>query len=501
MARTRVFATDPRTRRKVDGVSEHSRAGYYIIDPHTHKRRTFGKGLEALDRAKVAYARIVAAENGITAIRQELELAPDLHPLYERMQPTKYAQAFPERTPAPPENPVNPDGERLTVAQVGELYREWYVRERCDRSAAEAKAAALNEAKLSAHRAALATKVRKGGFKKTEGGPVSKHNKKRRKPKLVSWLAFVPRNIRQRYREHERYFASFTDFVGAGLLISQLDGNHFAQYREHVRALAREKAKPSGKRKKPLTQPDVWANHRLEAVTTAFRRARKLRPMAAWARGLYGADGYLSDLEQTGGHPEARKVKLTREQFAALVDVADTQWRAILYLSANCALENESVSQIDWPHVAHGLMTFPRPKTGRPRQIPLAPQTIAALEAWRKECPTPTGRIFSTEHGTPLAAATDNVGDGFDRLRVALKEQKSYTLAASFKSLRKTAATIAFNAVKTGERELASKMLLGHARADAWKHYVDEAPDFLHKAVKAIQRELFEAPKTRKGGK
>jgi hypothetical protein len=37
-------------------------------------------------------------------------------------------------------------------------------------------------------------------------------------------------------------------------------------------------------------------------------------------------------------------------------------------------------------------------------------------------------------------------------------------------------------------------MMLGHASAAAWKHYVMAAPDFLHVAVKAIQRELFSLP-------
>jgi integrase len=329
---------------------------------------------------------------------------------------------------------------------------------------------------------------RLGGFRKSADQPASRHNKKRRRPKLVKWHTYVPRRVRQRFQEHERYFEKFTEFIGPDLLISQLDGNHFARYREHIRGVAREKAKVRLKTR-AIKQPDIWANHRLEAVTTAFRRVRKLRPMAAWAKGLFGDDGYLSILEQTGGAPEARKVILTREQVAALLSVADPMWRAILYLSANCALDNESVSDIEWKHLVGDLMIFPRPKTQRPRQTPLARATVAALEEWRKLCPTPTGRIFSTLQGTELVGGTDNVGKGFERLVAALKA-RGYTVAATFKSLRKTAASITFNAVSS-DRELAVKMMLGHASVAAWKHYVMAAPDFLHTAVAAIERGLF----------
>jgi integrase len=477
MAKSRKYCIDPRTHKQVDGVSYHASDGYYIRV--NGKRQAFGRGLAALDKARDAYAASIydsplARHYRKIGAPQELI---DMLAKYEwRDEPVTTPQT------------VLPGGP-LNVADVGAIYRDWYTRELqgIDRADCEARAKVHNETLTKAHREALATAPRVGGFRASADQPVNVKNRKRRRPRLVTWLHFAPRHVRKRVYEHTRYYDEFVAFIGADVPIERLTGSHLVSYKNHVKAQAREKAKPKPK-SKPLTKPDLWACKRFEVVTTAFRRAKKERPDANWPQGFFGTDGHLAILEQTGAVVEARKTILTREQFQALVDVADTQWKALLYLTANCGLENESVSALEWRHVHNGLMVFPRPKNGRQRQTPLAPQTIAALKAWRKECPTPDGRIFSTEHGTPLLGGTDNVAKGYDRLRALLKA-KGYVLAATFKSLRKTASSLTFTA--TDGNETAVKMMLGQAPASAWKHYVMVAPDFLHKAVKTIEKELF----------
>ena len=70
-----------------------------------------------------------------------------------------------------------------------------------------------------------------------------------------------------------------------------------------------------------------------------------------------------------------------REELLAVLNVACPITKAIVLLGANCGLGNSDVGHLPLKAVdlERGWLTYPRPKTGIDRKIPLWPETIAAL--------------------------------------------------------------------------------------------------------------------------
>jgi integrase len=205
---------------------------------------------------------------------------------------------------------------------------------------------------------------------------------------------------------------------------------------------------------------------------------------------MFGADGTLAILECRNTQPAGRKTLLTPSEFKALVEVADTQWRAILHLALNAALSNADIAAIRWEHLDldNRLMVFPRVKNGRMRQTPLADATVAALQKWKKQTKNRTSNVFLTWQGTKWVDGTDSIAKHFDLLKDAVKKRTGASIPATFKSLRKTASSCAMQRLGN---EIAVDMLLGHAPNKSWRHYVGFAPDFLREATDAIASEFF----------
>jgi integrase len=172
------------------------------------------------------------------------------------------------------------------------------------------------------------------------------------------------------------------------------------------------------------------------------------------------------------------------------VAVADVQWKAILLLSMNAALANTDVAEIQWKHIGltKKLMIFPRPKTGRIRKTPLAPEIVKALRAWKKKAKAtrPENSVFLTWQGTKWVTATDSITKHWNLLRKKVDGE----IAATFKALRKTASSTAM-ASGISQAELATDMLLGHCPNKTWRYYVGFAPEFLTDAVEAIRAKFF----------
>jgi len=353
----------------------------------------------------------------------------------------------------------NPGGQRLTIAEVGEFYRALYVRERCDIQDAKHKADTANAS---------------GRAKKNRNG--------------YTWLDFVTPSVRKYHNEHERYYAEFVEFVGPDAHVDELTGGIFRDYRYHVQQIAKRKA---SQQKNPITNPGTWANKRYAAVIAAMRRAKRRYPEAAWAKGLFGDDGLLKILEAKRAIVHGKHVPVTPREFRKMLDVADTQWRALLMLGLNCALRNSDMmipwSAIDWDNK---LMKYPRPRTGHKRITPLAEETIAALKEWRAESKSERDEIFITWHGTPWQGSTDSIGKHWDILRDRVEQETGHRIPATFTGLRKTPGPLIL-AADVPNANPAVQYLLGQKPNDSWRHYVDVAPDCLYAAVEVIRKHFF----------
>lgn len=526
-----------RNGKTIDGVSYHVEGGYYIISGG--KRQYFGKTDAALQQAKATYDQQsggvpktlpaltpteaqkiidVIESAGVDTTRPQdapewaneladSALAPHkLNPEWAAKNPqatrdhiaTKFLRVDPAKWERHKNRPptVNPDGKEITVRQVGQIYLRWYVSDKggCNIDELEQQAEA-EKTKLAATLADLENRQEQPRGKTVSKAIKRDGQSKKRAAKITalrrklanhSWVEMLPRKYNRGYREVERYFNEFADFIEArhniDLPIAYLTGDDLRAYYDHVRVTATTN--------KDLSNPDKWRNLRYQSVSTAFRRVKKIYPDAALPQGFFGVDGTLAILECRKTVTEAEKITLTPAEFAALVKVADTQWQAILFLSMNAALENESVSQIQWEHIdfTRKLMIFPRPKNGRIRQTPLAPQTLAALKAWKQETTSTLPNIFVTPQGGEWLNGTDSLGKHFNLLKDKVKQTTQATIPATFKAIRKTASSTVMAATKN---ELAVDMLLGHAPAKSWRHYVGFAPDFLQKGVKAIERKYL----------
>lgn len=398
--------------------------------------------------------------------------------------------------PEPPkaEDTDNPNGERLPVEQIGEICRMWYVNRKCDHDQAVQEAETYN-AEIDQHNANIDQLI--------EQGKTPNKGKKYRRKQRKDWLHFAPENVRRHYREHQRNYEHFVKWLKENHpkdhFIDRLKGDHFRAYRDHVRKLSRKAKTKSGK---AITAPETWCNHRFEVVSSAFNRAHKEYPSAAWAKHLFGDGGYLQILEKTGTVKYGRKYILGRDEFQAFLEAADTQWKAILYLMLNCGVKNSDVSEIKWEdlNLNRGAMIFARTKTGRMRKHPLAKQTLQALKAWKSERDKideqrkAEGKeilpnVFVTWQYTKWVTSTDSVYKHFtDILRPKAAEIYGSKIPATPINLRQTRSTLAFRATKS---KVVAQMYLGDKDNDSWEHYNEFEPEDLEQAVAYIAEKMF----------
>lgn len=122
-----------------------------------------------------------------------------------------------------------------------------------------------------------------------------------------------------------------------------------------------------------------------------------------------------------------------------MIDVASDQMRAMICLGVNGGMGDTDCGRLPWSAVdfESGWATFPRPKTGVGREIPLWDETLDALRRVRAE--TGEGRpVFVTRFGRPWTNSA--VAHEFRKLtrRVGARRE-----CVGFYSLRHTFATIA----------------------------------------------------------
>ena len=175
-----------------------------------------------------------------------------------------------------------------------------------------------------------------------------------------------------------------------------------------------------------------------------------------------------------------QRLIFTSEDIHRLLDVADDQMKAMIWLGLNCGFGCTDCAELKWSNLdcVNDRVKLTRKKTGISRDLPLWPETIGALE----EVPKKDKLVFYTSRGNPFIRTilkTTNNGRSkyttqntitrkFSRLikKAGLNVPKD----TGFYTLRRTAATVA---ARSGD-PFAVQRLLGHADLQMATRYVQD---------------------------
>jgi integrase len=188
----------------------------------------------------------------------------------------------------------------------------------------------------------------------------------------------------------------------------------------------------------------------------------------------------------------------TRDQALMLIEAADTKMCAMIWLALNCGFGCTDCAELRWTHVdfEHGRVDLARTKTGISRNLPLWPETIAAL----KEVPESGDLVFYTSKGNAWVrtiAATDEQGNVTYANDNAISKAFSKLMrnvgmemprGVGFYTLRRTAATLA---ARSGD-PFAVQRLLGHADLKMATTYVQDVSEQTDRVVTNVRKLIIQ---------
>jgi integrase len=157
------------------------------------------------------------------------------------------------------------------------------------------------------------------------------------------------------------------------------------------------------------------------------------------------------------------------DELRKILDKAGQPLRTLVLLGINCGFGQTDCAKLTKSSIdlKKGWVTFPRPKTGIERRIPLWKETIKSLKEWLKVRPIPKDeqledRVFITKYGREFVrvgntgAISDAVGGEFSKV---LDELKLSANGRNFYSLRRTFETIGGDS----RDQVAVDFIMGHA--------------------------------------
>ena len=204
------------------------------------------------------------------------------------------------------------------------------------------------------------------------------------------------------------------------------------------------------------------------------------------------------------------------DELRTLLEKANPQLRAMIYLGANAALWPIDIARLEFEDIDRQFhwLRQPRQKTGVDRAAALWPETAAAIKAAiaiRSKAASPDYQtlIFLTETGRPVVRATNvrpdetdpaallaahnvnRIGHDFRDLQKACK---LYRVGRGFNALRHGFLTIA----ESGGDFVAVARVLGHAIPGASSHYREYVGEDRIKAVCELVRQWLFSAKPRR---
>jgi integrase len=176
---------------------------------------------------------------------------------------------------------------------------------------------------------------------------------------------------------------------GKARLVSDLDPEDFARLRNRLA----KRYGPHG------------LGTRIQCVRCAFKHAFDSGLIDRPVR--YGPDFKKPSKKTLRLHRAKHGAKLfTRQELLALLLFAPPQLEAMILLGINCGFGNADCGQLPLAalDLAHGIVDFPRSKTGIPRRAVLWPETVEALrevlERWKEpKDKDAAGLLFITKRG------------------------------------------------------------------------------------------------------
>ena len=175
----------------------------------------------------------------------------------------------------------------------------------------------------------------------------------------------------------------------------------------------------------------------------------------------------------------------TAEEVRAAIEAARPNMRPMILLGINCGLGNSDILNLKTRHVKDGWLDYPRPKTGEDRRSKLWPETLQALEDYKRPKPNKgvdDDHVFLTEHGNVWGNGRSGGCPITHEFRKTLKRAGIYRPRLSFYRLRHTVQTIGENRTRD---TIALKMVMGHKDATISANYRASIDDERLEAVAA----------------
>jgi integrase len=172
-------------------------------------------------------------------------------------------------------------------------------------------------------------------------------------------------------------------------------------------------------------------------------------------------------------------------ELRSLLDAAGVQLKAMILLGVNCGFGNADCGTLPLAalDLDGGWVSYPRPKTGIPRRVPLWPETVAALRAVLSARKAPkaeadAGLVFVTQCGGSWAKDTCDNPITKETAKL-LKELGIHRPGLNFYALRHTFETVGGEA----KDQVAVDAIMGHARDDMASVYREKVSDERLRAV------------------
>lgn len=256
------------------------------------------------------------------------------------------------------------------------------------------------------------------------------------------------------FDEYHRTCKRVIEHFGAETLVASLTPEHFQSYRTKL--------------------AERW---NMVAIGNEVTRVRSLFRWCRSQRLIPDEIHYGDEFKKAGIKAQRRHRRLagkklfSADEIKRLLDFAGVQMRAIVFLGINCGFGPTDCATLPLSalDLKAGWIHYPRPKTEVDRDIPLWPETVAALTAVieRRYEPKPEAadRVFVQPDGQPWDTTTNPIAKHFRQL---------YSWAAMSRGghywLRHTFATVAGGS----KDQIAVNALMGHADASMAAVYREE---------------------------